>query len=139
MNRALIDTDIFTEMIKGVNPIVAIHAADYRTTFSRYTVSAATMMEIVRGYQQKQASRQLQAFLNAMNTEEVIPFDQTTAELAGQIAGDLARTGQPIGVADPMIAATALLHRLDLVTGNTNHFERVRQLGYSLSLIDWRT
>jgi tRNA(fMet)-specific endonuclease VapC len=58
--------------------------------------------------------------------------------LAGRIAGDLERTGQPIGLADPMIAAIALPHNLDLITGNTAHFLRVQQLGYPLTLGNWR-
>ena len=38
-----------------------------------------------------------------------------------------------------MIAAIALEHGLELVTGNTSHFQRVQQLGYRLVLADWRT
>jgi hypothetical protein len=37
-----------------------------------------------------------------------------------------------------MIAAIALAHRLDLVTGNTSHYQRIEQLGYSLTLANWR-
>jgi PIN domain-containing protein len=70
--------------------------------------------------------------------EEVLPFDRATAELAGRIAGELERTGQPIGLADPMIAAIALTHGLELVTGNTAHFQRVQNLGYPLTLVNWR-
>jgi tRNA(fMet)-specific endonuclease VapC len=33
-----------------------------------------------------------------------------------------------------MIAAIALNYGLELVTGNTSHFQRVQQLGYPLSL-----
>jgi tRNA(fMet)-specific endonuclease VapC len=95
-------------------------------------------MEVVRGYQKKQATRQLQNFLTAIVSEEVITFDQAAAELAGRIAGELERIGQPIGLADPMIAAIALTHGLELVTGNTTHFQRVRQLGYPLTLANWR-
>ena len=65
-------------------------------------------------------------------------FDQPAAELAGRIAGDLDRIGQPIGRADPMIAAIALTHGLELVTGNTAHYQRVQQLGYPLTLVNWR-
>src|SRR5436190_1248519 len=83
--------------------------------------SAATFRWVVRGYQQKQASRQLQNFPTASASEEVSPFDQAAAELAGRIAGELERIGQPIGLADPMIAAIALTHGLELVTGNTAH------------------
>ena len=67
-------------------------------------------MEILLGYYQKQALRQLQAFLTNVAVEEVLPFDRATAELAGRIAGELERTGQPIGLADPMIAAIALTY-----------------------------
>ena len=49
--------------------------------------------------------------------------------MAGRIAGELERTGQLIGLADPMIAAIALTHGLEMVTGNTAHFQRVQQLG----------
>ena len=37
-----------------------------------------------------------------------------------------------------MIAATAITHGLELVTGNTAHYQRVQQLGYPLILANWR-
>lgn len=80
----------------------------------------------------------MQNFLASVALEEVIPFDKVAAELAGRIAGDLGPTGQPIGTADPMIAAIALQHGLELVTGNTAHFRRIQQLGYPLILSNWR-
>ena len=138
LNKSLLDTDIFSDITKGVNPTVAGHATAYRKAFSRYTISAVTFMEVIRGYQKKQATRQLQNFLAAIASEEVIPFDQAAAELAGRIAGELERIGQPIDLADPMIAAIALTHGLELVTGNTAHFQRVQQLGYPLTLANWR-
>jgi tRNA(fMet)-specific endonuclease VapC len=66
---------------------------------------------------------------------EVIPFVQPAAELAGRIAGELEHLGRPIGIADSMIAAIALEHGLELVTGNTTHFQ---QLGDPLTLANWR-
>jgi tRNA(fMet)-specific endonuclease VapC len=138
LNAAIIDTDIFSEMIKAANPVVAGHASTYRAAFSRYTISTVTLMEIIRGYQQKQASRQLQSFLVAIASEEVLSFDQAAARLAGTIGGELARTGTPIGLADTMIAAIALTHGLELVTGNTAHFQHVQQLGYPLTVVNWR-
>jgi tRNA(fMet)-specific endonuclease VapC len=66
-------------------------------------------------------------------------WDLTGAELAGRICGDLERTGQPIGLADAMIAAPALQHNLTLVTGNISHYQRIQGLGYSLKLDNWRT
>jgi tRNA(fMet)-specific endonuclease VapC len=74
----------------------------------------------------------------AIALEEILPFDPPAAELAGRIAGELERIGQPIGTADPMIAAIALHHGLELVTGNTAHFQRVQQIGDPLILVNWR-
>jgi tRNA(fMet)-specific endonuclease VapC len=37
-----------------------------------------------------------------------------------------------------MIAAIALEHSPELVTGNTAHFQRVQRLGYPLTLANWR-
>jgi predicted nucleic acid-binding protein len=37
-----------------------------------------------------------------------------------------------------MIAAAALQHGLALATGNTDHSQRIQQLGYPLTLLDWR-
>jgi predicted nucleic acid-binding protein len=138
LNKALIDTDIFSEMTKGVDQTVAANARSYRKAFGYYTISVFTFMEIIRGYQKKQASRQMQAFLAGIASEEVIPFDQAAAELAGKIAGDLERVGRPIGLTDPMIASTPIQHGLELVTGNTTHFQYVQQLGYPLTLVNWR-
>lgn len=138
MNKALLDTDIYSEVLKAVNPTVASNAAQYRQQHGVYSLSVVTVIEVVSGFQWVQNARRLQGFLTAIASEEVIPLEQPAAELAGRIAGDLSRTGQPIGWADPLIAALAIEHGLDLVTGNTAHFQRIQQLGYPLTLVNWR-
>jgi len=138
VNKALSDTDIFSELGKGVNQTVAGNGATYRAAFGRYTILVTTVMEIVRGFQKKQSPRRLRAFLANIASEEVLAFDQAAAELAGRIQGELERVGQPIGRADPMIAATALQNGLELVTGNTAYYQRIQQIGYPLMLVNWR-
>lgn len=138
MNKGLLDTDILSELFKGVNPSVGRNASAYRQAFGHLTLSATTVMEIVSGLQRMQSPRRIQKFMNNISGEEVLPFDKAAGKLAGEIAGDLERTGQSIGIADPMIAAVALQHGLELVTGNTAHFQRIQQLGYPLTLANWR-
>jgi tRNA(fMet)-specific endonuclease VapC len=138
LNKALLDTDTLSEISKGVNLTVAANATTYRRAFGRYTTSTVSVMEIVRGFQQNQSTRRLQAFVASLATLEILPFDLPDAELAGRIAGDLERVGRPIGVADPMVAAIALTKGLELVTGNIAHFQRIQQLGYPLTLVKWR-
>jgi tRNA(fMet)-specific endonuclease VapC len=138
VNNALLDTDIYSEVLKAKNPTVALNAAAYRQQYGVYTLSVITVMEVVQGFHRVQNARRLLNFLNAVALEQVIVFDQPAAELAGRISADLERTGQSIGLADPMIAAVALQHGLELVTGNTAHFQRIQQLGYPLALANWR-
>jgi predicted nucleic acid-binding protein len=138
MNKSLLDTDILSEIGKGIDLNVARNASAYRGVFGRYTVSVVTVMEVVRGFQKNRSTRRLQRFLSAIASEEVLALDPPAAELAGRIAGDLDRAGQPIGRSDPMIAAIALRNGLELVSGNTAHYQRVRQLGYPLTVVNWR-
>jgi tRNA(fMet)-specific endonuclease VapC len=138
VSRALLDTDIYSEVLKAVNPTVTQNAIAYRQANGVLTLSVITVMEIVRGFQQNQSSRRLANFLTAIASEDVLIFDQPAAELAGRIEGELVRTGRPIGMADTMIAAVALTRGLELATGNTARFQRVQQLGYPLILVNWR-
>jgi tRNA(fMet)-specific endonuclease VapC len=138
VNKALLDTDIYSEVLKAIDQNVTANATAYRQAHGFLTVSVITVMEVIQGYQRIGATRRIQAFRIAVALEEVLVFDQATADLAGQIAGDLDRVGRPIGRCDPMIAAIALANGLDLATGNTAHYQRVQQLGYPLALVNWR-
>jgi tRNA(fMet)-specific endonuclease VapC len=52
VNKALLDTDIYSEVLKAINPTVAQNAATYRQAHGVLTLSIITKMEIVRGSQQ---------------------------------------------------------------------------------------
>ena len=55
----------------------------------------------------------------------VLPFDAAVARVYGEIEAALKKGGRPLADADLQIAATAIRHGLELVTGNVRHFERV--------------
>ena len=138
MNKALIDTDIFSEIGKATDATIAANVKTYRRSFGHYTFSTVTVVEILSGFQKAQATGRLNSFLATLPHMEILTLDQPAAELAGRIGGDLERIGQPIGVADTMIAAIAIENGLELVTGNTSDFQRVQQLGYPLTLVNGR-
>ena len=138
MNKALLDTDILSDIGKAKDATVAANAKTYRRSFGHYTFSTVSVMEVVSGFQRTQATAGLNAFLATFPHMEIVPFDQPAAELAGRIAGELERLGRPIGVADTMIAAIAIENGLELITGNTSDYQRVQQLGYPLVLANWR-
>ena len=66
--------------------------------------------------------------------QEIVPLlrwievDRSVASKAGDIAARLQKFGQPIGISDCLIAATALVHGLVLVSRNVRHFEKVPDL-----------
>jgi predicted nucleic acid-binding protein len=91
LNKALLDTDIYSEILKAANPTVTANATNYRRAQGFLTFSTVTVMEVVRGFQKNQSTRRLNAFLAAIALEEILPFDQPAAELAGRIAGELER------------------------------------------------
>jgi tRNA(fMet)-specific endonuclease VapC len=138
LDKGLLDTDILSEAIKGIDPKVAANATTYRRSFGYYTLSAVSVREIVRGFPRTNRTRRLHSFLASIAGQEVIEFDKAAGELAGNIAGDLERNGQTIGPFDPMIATIALQHGLELIIGNTSHSQRIQQLGYPLTLVNWR-
>jgi tRNA(fMet)-specific endonuclease VapC len=138
MRKAALDTDIFSEVVKGKNLVVRARAAEYVAACGPLTISLVTVLEVVKGLHKVQREADVQRFLASLSLLEVLPLDLDTAVLAGRIYGDLERTGQPIGRADPMIAATAVVRDLVLITGNGAHYERIQQLGYALELENWR-
>jgi predicted nucleic acid-binding protein len=55
----------------------------------------------------------------------VLPYDVAIARVYGEIEAALGSRGQPLADADLQIAATAIYHGLELVSGNVRHFARV--------------
>jgi tRNA(fMet)-specific endonuclease VapC len=138
MDTSLLDTDIFSEILKGVDAQVAAQAMAYRVIFGHYTISTITVLEIVKGLHKVQREDRIQEFLGGLDTVNILTLDVPGAELAGRIYADLERSGQPIGRADPIIAAIAIRHGLTLITGNQAHYKRVQDLGHDLKLDNWR-
>jgi tRNA(fMet)-specific endonuclease VapC len=59
---------------------------------------------------------------------EVLPFDSTDADEAGDIRATLERAGTPIGPYDILVAAQARCRDALLVTANEREFRRVPRL-----------
>ena len=82
MNKCLIDTDIYSEILKAVNPTVAQNATAYRKFHGVLTFSVITVMEVIYGLQRVGGTGRIQTFRSAIASEEIIALDQSTADLA---------------------------------------------------------
>lgn len=138
MDKCIVDTDILSEYLRGKNEDVQDRARVYLEEHGRFTVSVVTMSEVVRGrHQANQPERATQFLEWANQSAAVLGFDVASAAKAGEIAGTMLKGGTPLAVADVIIAATAVVHEVVLVTGNTKHYERLAPFG--LRLENWRT
>ena len=68
----------------------------------------------------------------------VLPYDVAVARVFGEIHAGLAGGGRGLADADLQIAATALHHGLEMVTGNVRHFERIPGIRLTRALADAR-
>lgn len=68
----------------------------------------------------------------------VLSYDVAAARAYGQVRAQLEKSGRPLADADLQIAATALVHDLEVVTGNVRHFKRVPGLRVCSVLADAR-
>jgi tRNA(fMet)-specific endonuclease VapC len=135
MPLALVDTDTLSEVIKGHDLHVQRCAEEYLASYKRFTFSIITRYEILRGLKAKGATRQLVAFEERCRRSTVLPLTDEIVVRAAEIYGDLHRAGQLISDADILIAATALVHNLVLVTENPDHFQRIP----GLRIESWRS
>ena len=139
MSRALLDTDILSEVLKNRDATVARAAADYLAKHGEFTVSVVSVMEIAYGLNRAGRTTQLEEFEATLGTTcNMLPFDADAALLAGRIQAELEKAGAPIDAPDVMIAATAIGARLPVVTGNTAHFAAVLRVGYPVATENWR-
>ncbi|NJO41350.1 MAG: type II toxin-antitoxin system VapC family toxin [Cyanobacteria bacterium CRU_2_1] len=137
MDKVLLDTDVFSQILRRYNSQIVVRSAAYLANFGQFTISAVTALEIVKGWHKLQREDRIQQFVSGLSSVEVMVMNLDDFLLTGRISADLERMGQPIGLADTMIAAAALQNNLTLITGNRSHYQRIVLLGYSLRLDSW--
>jgi len=134
MPACLLDTDMLSEVLKQKHPIVLQKALAYLQTYQQFSFSSMTRYEVVRGLKAMKATRQLQKFSTFCQHCLIVGIDDTVLDRAADLWVTPHQGGFPKKDADLIIAATALLQRRTLVTGNTNHFSWVP----GLAVEDWR-
>lgn len=113
----LVDTDVLIANLRGIDA-----ARDWlrhtRTQAGRLAVSVVTNAEIVGGMRSPER-REVTRLLNSLRP---IPVTDMIAHRAGELRRRYRRSHSAIGLVDYLIAATALVHGLELATLNIKHF-----------------
>ena len=136
----LFDTDAISELLRRRPNQAYVQWLESIPRDAQFT-SAVTVGELFKG-----AFRSAARERHLINTEErvlpavtILPFDLSTAHVFGMIRAELEMTGNILPDADLQIAATAIYHDLELVTGNLRHFQRIPNLRLNRVLADSRS
>ncbi|MEH1790774.1 MAG: type II toxin-antitoxin system VapC family toxin [Nostoc sp.] len=117
----LCDTNIISELTRPIpNPGVI----KWSGTVTSINLSVITIEEIYYGLTAKPNSRIQNWFENFLTTHcQIFPITSEIAKCSGELRGFLKTQGKPRSEADILIAATAKIHSMTLVTRNIKDFE----------------
>ena len=126
----LIDTDICSAHLKNVQTV--------SNRFVQYSgglyISTVTLGELYTwAFRSKSSPKHLEGLIALLSDMSILDVDHDVAREFGEIRGQLLDRGQPVSGMDLLIAATALVHGLTVVTHNTRHFKNVPRL----AVVDW--
>ena len=129
----LLDTDFLIDLIRGKRRAVEL-ARRIEEEKAYVAISAITVHEYFLGVylsywdNEEKLREKLKIAELGLARLDVLPFDDRVARKSAEIAAYLSKKGEPVGLADTIIAATALTYNLELVTRNVKHFSRVPEL-----------
>lgn len=132
MKASLLDTDILSEFLRGNQKVVS-KVDGYLKEFGEINISVITYYEILNGLLYKDAKKQLKKFVAFAELCNIIPLTRQAAETAAEIQATLRKKGKEIGHTDTLIADIAISNSLQLITNNTPHFNRIK----NLELANW--
>ena len=135
----LFDTDAISELLRP-RPAMAYINWLLRVSREEQFTSAVVIGELYKGAYRSQArDRHLTNIEHRiLPAVTVLPYDTGTAKVFGKIRAHLEEAGTILPDADLQIAATAVSHNLELVTGNLRHFRRISGLKINTILADTR-
>jgi predicted nucleic acid-binding protein len=125
----LLDTNVVSEWTKA-RPNSGVITWLEQVDEDRVFLSVATLAELRHGIERlgtgahrKQLDRWLRDELPLRFETRILPVTSQIADEWGRVVAQCEDRGRPLGAMDGLIAATASVYRLTLVTRNTRDFE----------------
>jgi len=134
----LLDTNIVSEFSKEDPNKNVIQSYLLRKDFC--AISATTWQEMVYGLERmpegKRKTYIAKCLTNIKESLPIIPYDEFSARVCGEVLGKMDIKGRPLPYADTQIAATAISNGMVLVTHNTEDFKPIMENSF-LKMEDW--
>jgi predicted nucleic acid-binding protein len=135
----LFDTDAISELLRQSPSSTYVKWLMQVPREEQFT-SAVVIGELYKGAYRSQARERHLSNIEQriLPSVTVLPYDLGCAKVFGETRASLEETGIILADADIQIAATAIYHGLELVTGNLRHFQRIEKLRLNTILSDSR-
>ena len=125
----LLDTNVVSEWMKPQpNPGVVTWLAE--ADEDRIFLSVATLTELRYGIERMAPGNRKQRLSEWLDEElpgrfeaRILAIDAAVADACGRIIASAEAMGRRMELMDGLIAATAEIHRMTVITRNTSHFE----------------
>ena len=126
MTGYLIDTNVISELTK---PAPETQVIEFLTNNDDLWLPAIVMYELEFGLQTLPEGRRLERLRSLQSSlveeyeDRIIPIGQREAEMTAILQAEARRSGENIGLADCLIAGTARVHDLCVVTRDVKDFD----------------
>jgi len=131
--RYLADTTFLIDLVNNDTGAVRV-AREIDLSNERLGLSIISAEEYLRGIyylywnDKKLLKKKIVNAENDLRAFEIIPIMYNVIVKAAEIDARLVKRGEPISLPDILIASTAIVHDLTLITRNIKHFERIEEL-----------
>ena len=115
MKQCTLDTNIITAFLKNDLRVVQ-RVSDYLELFEKLTINIISYYEILRGLKDLGNEEKLKRFEGFIQENELVSIRKETVEKAAEIYAYLKKEGNLIEDADILMAATAIVENLVLIT-----------------------
>ncbi|MEA2017612.1 MAG: PIN domain-containing protein [Campylobacterota bacterium] len=121
-----IDSDTLIYFLKGEKEVIEqmskVPIGNLYTTRINYT-------ELLFGaYNSTRVDDNLNKILPFLENFKILEFDKKSAEIFAKIKAKLKKDGQIIADMDLMIASISISNNCNLISNNTKHFSRIKEL-----------
>jgi len=122
-----LDTDFLVALLRGKND--AKSKMELLDAEGRNATTTINAFELFYGaHKSTKRAKNLKEVFKLLDRLDIFDFTLEDSEVAGEITAILENEGKMLDFRDIMIASIIKCHRIILVTGNIEHFKRIKDL-----------
>lgn len=133
MRACLVDKEILSYYFMGHQRVVE-HFEKYYYAFEVVNLSVVTYYELVAGLMVMNVPHELKKLDGFVALNNLLPLTGEVARMAGELYSSLFKERRGISDVELMVAATAMVNDLTVVTTSSTHYGRIP----GLLVADWK-